>query len=328
MNNLTSSSSPDSNHRSTSLPAWMRDAGPASGPAWRSGVRSKNSAVQRTIEGLAAALITGVFSEKIASRPGRLQKMDPRAKTVSLLGLLLIAALVRQPLVLLALYAVTLAAARASLVSLRFFIKRVWLFIPIFAGLIVLPSIFNVVKAGDPLITIWNFGHEVRLGPWSLGSSIAITKQGLTGASILILRVAVSVSLTVLLAITTRWSDLLKALRVFFAPRIFILILSMTYRYIFLLLDIAAEMFTARRSRMAGPASAREDRRFAAASMGTLLGKSHALSEEVYAAMISRGYRGEALTLSKFHMRRPDWLLALAAAATGAAAIGADRLLG
>ncbi len=312
----------------TGLPAWMGGARPATVMAAVPGRRRKDSAVQKTIEGIAAALKTSVFSEKIASRPGLLQKMDPRAKAVSLLGLLVAAALVRQPLILLGLYAVTTAAAGASRISLKFFLKRVWLFIPVFAGLIVLPSIFNVVKAGDPLLTIWNFGHEVRLGPWSLGTSIAITKQGLTGAAILVLRVAVSVSLAVLLALTTRWSDLLKALRVLFVPRVFILILSMTYRYIFLLLDLAAEMFTARRSRMVGPSSPREDRHFAAASIGTLLGKSHALSEEVYAAMVSRGYDGEPLSLRRFHMRGPDWLLALAAAAAAAAAIGADRLLG
>ena len=309
------------------LPRWMIAAAGAKAPA-TSGRRRRRSAVERTIQGMAHALRTSVFSEQIAARQGLLQRTDPRAKSAGLLALLMAAAIIRTPLLLLTLYALTLAAAASSRVSLRFFIKRVWLFIPVFAGVIVLPSIFNVVKAGDPLFTIWSFGHEVRLGPWSLGTSLAITRQGLAGAAILILRVAVSVSLAVLLTLTTRWSDLLKALRIFYVPRVFVLILSMAYRYIFLLLSLASDMFTARRSRMVGPGSPRDDRHFAASSMGTLLGKSSTLSDEIYAAMVSRGFNGEPMTMRPFRMRTQDLLLLVAALLLAVAAVGGDRLLG
>ncbi len=310
------------------IPQWMTGAGATRCSPCLTGRRRRQSAIERTIEGLAAALKTSVFSEQIAARPGLLQKADPRLKTAGLLVLLLAAALVRQPLLLLGLYAVTLLGAWTSKLSLKFFIRRVWLFIPIFAGIVVLPSIFNVVKSGDSLVTIWNFGHAVKAGPWSLGNSIAITRQGLAGAAILILRVAVSVSIAVLLTLTTRWSDLLKSLRIFYVPRIFVLILTMTYRYIFLLLRLASDMFTARRSRMVGPSNPREDRRFAAASMGTLLGKSHSLSDEIYAAMVSRGYNGEPMTLRRFRARTADWAVFAAAVATALVAWGADRALG
>ena len=294
----------------------------------RSGRRRRVSVVQKTLQGLSRVLRESVFSEKIAARPGLLQKLDPRAKTAGLLGLLVLAAFVQHWLILLALYAVALILAGASRISLGFFVKRVWLFIPLFTGIIVLPSLFNVFRAGDPLWTIWDFGREVTLGPWSLGSSLAVTKQGVEGAAVLILRVAVSVSLAVLLALTTRWADLLKSLRVFFVPRIFILILSMTYRYIFLLVNLASDMFTARLSRMACSSSPGEDRRFAARSMGTLLGKSHTMSEEIYAAMVSRGYNGEPMSTHRFAMRGSDiaWLAAMVL--VGLLAAGGDRFLG
>ena len=292
------------------------------------GRRRRKSAVERTLMGLSDTLRSSVFSERIAGRPGMLQRSDPRVKTVGIIGLLVVTAIVSQPLILASLYLVTLAGAAASRISLRFFVKRVWLFLPLFTCLVVLPSLFNVFRAGDPVLTLWNFGHEVHLGPWSLGSSLAVTRQGLNGAAILVLRVAVSVSLAVLLTLTTRWSDLLKALRVFRVPRLFVLILSMAYRYIFLLLSLAEDMFTARRSRMVGPSGPREDRHFTAGSMGTLMARSHGLSEEVYAAMVSRGYTGEPVSLSPFRARGYDWLLALAFALVAAAAVGGERLLG
>ncbi len=308
-------------------PEWML-AARQTGSCIPTGERLKPGAIERTVRGLSRALRETVFAEKVASRDGLLQGVDPRAKLVGLLGLLIVAALVRHWYVLLGLYALTLAAARLSRISPWFFVKRVWLFIPIFAGIIVLPSLFNVVRPGDPLWTIWDFGREVTFGPWSLGESLAVTRQGLDGAVLLVMRVAVSVSLAMLLTLTTRWADLLKALRVFLVPRIFILILSMTYRYIFLLLGLASDMFVARTSRMVGPATPGEDRRFAAGSMGTLLGKSHTLSDEIYAAMISRGYNGEPMSMHRFQMRAHDWSWLAAAFVIGLVAMGGDRFLG
>ncbi len=299
-------------------------AGCACGP---SGFRRKVSVVEKTLDGIAGALRASLFSEQVADRPGLLQRTDPRVKTVGMVALLVTVGLARSAMVLLALYIFTLFLAVTSRVSLGFFVKRVWLFIPIFAGVIVIPSLFNVVKAGDPLVTLWDFGREVHLGPWALGTSIAITRQGVHGAAIFILRVATSVSLAVLLALTTRRAELLRALRVLFVPRIFILILSMTYRYIFLLLGLTTDMFTARRSRMVGPSTPRDDRQFVAGSMGTLLGKSQTLSEEVYSAMVSRGFNGEPMSIHRFRMRPADWALLVAAGFIAAAAIGGDRLL-
>jgi cobalt/nickel transport system permease protein len=253
--------------------------------------------------------------------------MDPRLKLVSLLALLLTASLVRHPLTLAALYLLTLALAAASRLPTGFFLGRVWLFIPIFTGVVVIPSIFNVVRPGDPLLVLWDFGREVHLGPWSLGDTLAITRQGLYGAALLVLRVAVSVSLAVLLAVTTRWSELLKALRVFFVPRVFILILSMTYRYIHLLLGLATDMYMARRSRGGDGVRAAEERRFAAAGMGALLGKSRAMSDGIYSAMVSRGYDGEPLVLRRFTLSARDIWLGAGLIAAALLAAGGDRLL-
>ncbi len=44
----------------------------------------------------------------------------------------------------------------------------------------------------------------------------------------------------------------------------------------------------------------KEGQRFVTASAGALFGKAHALSEEVHMAMVSRGYTGDAESLSGF----------------------------
>ena len=83
------------------------------------------------------------------------------------------------------------------------------------------------------------------IGPYHIPDTIAVTRQGVLTAITFIGRVSASVSLAVLLTLTTLWSDLLQALRVLRVPRIFILILGMTYRYIILLVHTVYDIHVA-----------------------------------------------------------------------------------
>ena len=60
------------------------------------------------------------------------------------------------------------------------------------------------------------------------------------------------VSLAVLLVLSTPWADVLKSLQAVGVPQIFVLLLSMTYRYIFLLAHVASATFMAKQSRTVG----------------------------------------------------------------------------
>jgi len=249
-----------------------------------------------------------LFGEDVARKPGLLQRLDPRVKVVSLLGLLVAAALVHHVPVLLGLYGLTLLLAAASQVSLRFFVKRVWLFIPIFTGIVVLPATLSFVTPGDTVAS---------LGP------LAVTSQGLTGAALIVTRVAVSISLVVLLTLTTSWPRLLAALRSLLVPRLFVLVIGMAYRYLFVLLGAVSDMYTARKARPASR-STREGRGFVSATAGALFGRAHALSEEVHQAMVARGFRGDARTLDAVRLRALDLAWAVGCAAVAVTTIWID----
>lgn len=237
---------------------------------------------EKTLRGTSRLLELSLFGEEFVSRVGLMQQIDPGTKLVSILLLLLATALTRNIEVLLGLYALTLLIALASSIPLGVFIKRVWLFIPIFAGIVVLPAIFSFVIPGKPLLTI---------------GSISITEPGVQTAVTVLLRVAVSVSLAALLVLTTRWECLMRALTVLRIPRTAILVLEMTYRYIFLFLKTADGMHLARKSRMIRRMSGAEERRWVTSRLGNLFQKSQHLSDDVYLAMQSRGFTGEIRTV-------------------------------
>ena len=142
-------------------------------------------------------------------------------------------------------------------------------------------------------------------------------------------RVAVSISLVVLLTLTTPWIRLLAALRSLGVPRIFILIIGMAYRYIFLLLTSVTDMYQARQART--PEIVRHDRAvraFVGASVGALLGKANQLSEEVHQAMTARGFRGDVKTLEQQRLRIGDVYYVLAMVIFAAAIMIGDHILG
>jgi len=247
--------------------------------------------LESTLRGIAGTLDRALFAEEISAKAGLFQSLDPRVKIISVLALLIAVSFSRSLWVIAGIYILTLILALASAIPANLFLKRVWLALPFFTGMIVLPALF--ITPGPTLV-------HLPLG-------LVITRTGLVTASFLLLRVSASVSLTLLLILTTRWNTVLSGLTVLGIPDVFILILGMTYRYIYLLLRTANDMFLSRKSRVVGRLDAAEERRMLAAISGTLLGKSLNMSSEVYLAMQSRGFRGSMITLKPFKMQPRDW---------------------
>lgn len=248
--------------------------------------------IERTLAELDHVLTATLSGESTAHSQGFLQSLDPRAKLVCVL-IVLVTVSVSHTLVVIGLwYALALGLAAVSAVPLGFFIKRVWLLLPFFTGVIAIPALFLV--PGPPLL--------------SLPLGLSVTQTGALSALFLLLRVGTSVSWTALLVLTTPWNVLLRSLASLKVPDVLVLILGMTYRYIYLLVQIAGEMLISRKSRLVGRLAGPAERRLLAASLGALLNRSLDLSGEVYLAMQSRGFRGVPRTLERFQMRFRDWL--------------------
>ncbi len=264
--------------------------------------------LEHSLAGIAGSIERAVFTEDLARQPGWLQRVDPRAKIAMFLIVAIAASASTSLSVLVGLYLAILVAARSSRLPFDFFVKRVWLGIPLFAGIVIIPSLFMV--PGPKLV-------EFSLGPWQLG----ISAPGVWSAVVFVARVGVSVSLAVMLVLTTPWADLLKGLHALKVPSVFVLVLSMGYRYIFLFLHTLNGMFEARKSRVVARLGGGEDRRWITRSMGALMSRSFKMSNDVYAAMLARGFTGEIRTYTRFRMRLQDW-----ASVAGALAIAALTL--
>jgi len=302
----------------TATPDWLLDRETALCPCGCIGKRRKGSHVEKTLTAGAQLLRQVMFSEDTAAQPGLLQRLDARVKLVTVLGLLVAGAFLHTIAALLVLYAATLMLAACSGLPVGFFVKRVWLFVPIFTGIVLIPATLSVITGGEVIVPLWHWHGHVE----------GITRQGVLSALLVVCRVASSISLVVLLTLTTPWTRLLAALRALGVPRMFVLIVGMAYRYVFLLLGSVTDMYEARKARTVG--AEKHDaaaRRFVFAAAGALIGKSMALSEEVHQAMVSRGYRGDTKVLAQPAVSRMDVVFAAAMAVFGAALLIGEHVV-
>lgn len=252
--------------------------------------KKRGTFVQRTIDGLAETMERSLYAEQLSEQAGVIQRLDPRVKFIGTLSIIMVAAAARNLTVIGAVAVVAIGLAALSHIPLKSFVN-VWIGMAIFSGLIATPAIF--ITPGPTLVAI-------PMLEW------VITSTGLRSAAFLLLRSEVSITLSFLLIMTTPWMHVLKSMRSIGIPALVVVILGMTYRYIFMMLQTARDMFEARQSRIVGRLDDADARRLATATVGVLLSKSMQLSNDVYLAMQSRGYRGDVYTLDTFQLDGRD----------------------
>jgi cobalt/nickel transport system permease protein len=255
--------------------------------------RRRDSFLERTFAGLLKAMEEAVFAEHLAQSKGFLQVLDPRVKLAGVGSLIVAAVTVHRLWVLFAIFGVSVLLAFLSNIPFRLLATRIWIAVLAFTGVIALPALFLV--PGQPLFRIPVVGWTATL-------------QGLTSFIFLTLRAETTATLSFLLVLSTPWNRLLRALRLFHAPVVLVVIVETTYRFVFVLLRTAQNMLESRNARLVGRLDPAAQRRFVAATVGVLLAKSLQFSSEVHAAMQARGFRGEAMLLDDLRMRRQDWL--------------------
>jgi cobalt/nickel transport system permease protein len=181
-----------------------------------------------------------------------------------------------------------LSATLLSRLGIGFVLKRAMLALPF-------------VLAALPLIFTGPDATPVQL----LGVSLHYSPPGLERFASIALRSWISVQTAILLAATTRFPDLLTALQQIHVPRLFIAIIGLMWRYLFVISEEVTRMLRARSSRSATlPGNRRAATARAGGSLvwrarvtggmaGSLFLRSLERSDRVYAAMLSRGYNGQ-----------------------------------
>ena len=270
------------------------------------------SHVAKTLRELTSFFSRSMFREDTARRPGILQQVDPRARllaTILYLGSVSIARSIPELLVHAVLPVIALALSRIRPGEL---LASGFLIAVIFSVLMAAPATLNVFFDGTVVVPLLDRGQEWRYGPYSLPPVIGITREGLLTAATFLLRVLSSVAAVFWLTLSTRWADLLRALRFLRLPKVFLQVIGMTVRYTHALLRYSEEVHYGKKSRTVCRPKTAAEQAWVGSRIAHSWEKSLQLMEEVSMAMSARGFTGEAKFSAGSWFGAPEWGLLIA----------------
>ena len=127
----------------------------------------------------------------------------------------------------------------------------------------------------------------------------------------LTMRVINSLSLSFLVLYTTPFHEIMRALKVLKVPDTFLIIITLCYKYIFIFSKTVEDMHLAKKSRIVRELSNTEAREWIAGRIAFIFRKTRLRCEEVFKAMIGRGF-SDTIKLYGFRkMRTADWCAAI-----------------
>jgi len=288
------------------IPGFLLENPPAESFQQNNG-RVKIAFIEKGIHHLADVVKTGYVQWETASRDNFFQGIDARIKVLFLLFYVIIVSLKKDILSEFVIAAFVLVLTVLSRLDILSHYRRIISLAFFFGFLIALPSAFNVMTKGDIIIPIAHLSRPYSLWIYEVPEEVGLTTQGMYGVLMLTLRVMNSLALSFLVLNTTPFPEIIKALKILKVPDSFLMIITLSYKYMFLFAKTAEDMHLAKKSRLVGQVSNAEARRWVAGRIAVMLKKTRMRCEEVFKAMLGRGFSDDIkiCTVNKLRMR--DW---------------------
>ncbi|MDD3225496.1 MAG: cobalt ECF transporter T component CbiQ [Clostridium sp.] len=228
---------------------------------------------------------------EIPKYKSELDKVDGRIKTVVFLSCIIVSALLSRWYLIAGIYFIGLIIFSNAKISFKKLIKR--LLLPFGLSWLVFLSV--IFTNGSDILTYINFGVF----------KLDIYLEGIQMGLIIQLRIMTAVTFACLLSFTTPMEEILETLRILKIPNIVIDIASMMFRYMFIMSETLKNVKRAQISRMGESVSWFNKIVDLGKVASCVLIKSIDKSVNIYNAMLSRGYTGEAIEYDFFNSRVP-----------------------
>jgi len=263
--------------------------------------------VEKGMNHLAGVIKTGYAHSEFLTRNGFFQKIDPRIKIFFLIFFILIVSLRKDLASELYVSIFVFILVLLSRLKVSTFYRRVFLFGFIFGFLIALPSAFNFMTKGEIVLPVATLSKSYDFWIYHVPATIGITKEGMFGVAMLTMRVINSLSLSFLVLYTTPFPEMMRALKVLKVPDTFLIIITLCYKYIFIFSKTIEDMYLAKRARMLRENDNKKAREWIAGRLALIFRKTQLRCEEVFRAMVGRGF-SDSIKLYGFEkMRAMDW---------------------
>ena len=287
------------------IPSFLLER-PSAAPLKQDGAKVKMPFVEKGIKQLAGLIKTGYIQWETAAQDNFFQRTDPRVKLLILLFFVVIVSLkreIRAELAIGAFFFVLAFVARLNVLSVY---KRVVFFAFIFGFLVALPSAFNVITKGEIILPVLRLSRSYDFLVYHIPQEIGITRPGAYGVAMLTLRVMNSLAVSFFVLYTTPFPEIIRALKLLRAPDSFLMIITLSYKYIFISARTVEDMHLAKKSRMTGSVRNAEARKWIAGRIAFIFKKTMLRCEDIFKAMLSRGFSDEIKIHGQGKLRAKD----------------------
>ncbi|BCB95936.1 cobalt ECF transporter T component CbiQ [Dissulfurispira thermophila] len=269
------------------------------------------SFIDSSISHLGKVIKSGYIQWELSSKDGFFHGLDARVKMLFLIFFIIIISLKKEILSELIIVLFIFGLTAISRLNLFNFYKKVIPLGFIFGFLIALPSSFNVITKGEIILPVIHFSKSYDFWIYHIPETIGITRQGISGVFMLTLRVFNSIALSFLILYTTPFSEIIRALKVFKVPDAVLMIITLTYKYIFIFAKTVEDVYLAKKSRTAVKIDNNDARNWTAGRIVFMLKKTQQRCDDVFKAMLSRGF-SDTIKLYGFRkMDSRDWTAGL-----------------
>lgn len=279
--------------------------------------RAKLSFLDKTILNTARAVKSIYLQEENAARENFIQKVNPHVKLISLIYLAVVISIVNN------LYAQILTSVFILLLyiiaRLRVFqvYRKIFFLAFIFGFLVVFPAALNVITPGKIIFNLITFDKPSHFWIYNIPQNIGFTANGFQVVLLVFLRVLNSVSFAMLIVFTTPFPSFIKSFKIIRVPDTFLMIISLAYKYIFILSRTIEETYFALKSRLSGNIKSSNIRKLISGRIFFIFKRAMIIYENTYYAMVSRGYHGKVKLYSRNHFTFMDFIALVIIVALG-----------
>jgi cobalt/nickel transport system permease protein len=263
--------------------------------------RAKLSFLDKTIMNSASAVKYIYLQAETATKENYFHKINPNIKLISLIYIAIVISIVRNPINQIFITAFIFLFYIIARLNIFEVYRKIFIIAFVFGFLVVLPASLNIITPGKIVFNIVTFTKPSHFWIYNIPQNIGFTENGFQVVLLVFLRVLNSVSFALLIVFTTPFPSFIKSFKIIGVPDTFLMIISLAYKYIFILSRTIEETYFALKSRLSGNMKNRSLRKLISGRIFFIFRKSMIIYEYTYFAMVSRGYTGKV----KLHSKHP-----------------------
>jgi cobalt/nickel transport system permease protein len=263
--------------------------------------RAKHSFLDKTLMNSASAVKSIYLQVENATKENYIQKINPHIKIIALIYIAVVISVVSDPVRQIFITAFIFLLYILARLNIFVVYRKIFIIAFLFGFIVVLPASLNIITPGKIILNIVTFTEPSHFWIYNIPQNIGFTENGFQVVLLVFLRVLNSVSFALLIVFTTPFPSFIKSFKIIGVPDTFLMIISLAYKYIFILSRTIEETYFALKSRLSGNIKNSSLRKLISGRIFYIFRRSMIIYEYTYFAMVSRGYTGKV----KLHSKHP-----------------------